>query len=639
MADDTVPMQPMRPGDPETVSMDLVAENAERLKALFPSVFTEGRLDVGALVRLLAPVCENPAGESPAVCESPERYGLGWPGKKRAAEIARTPGKGTLLPRPDESLDWETTGHVMIEGDNLEVLKLLQRSYAGRVKLICIDPPYNTGRDFIYPDSFRDGVRDYLRLTGRLDTPGGRRGGDAETSGRYHSAWLDMMYPRLFLARDLLRQDGVAFVSIDDHEVHNLRAVMDEIFGPENFVATVIWQKVYSPKNSARHFSEDHDYLLVYARDANSWTPGLLPRTAGQNAAYKNPDNDPRGPWKADNCTARNYYSKGTYPITTPGGRVIEGPPPGTYWRYSETTLRELDADNRIWWGRDGNNTPAVKRFLSEVRQGRVPQTFWPYTEVGHNQDAKRELLERVRFASSGSVFDTPKPTALVRRILTLATRPHGGDIVLDFFAGSGTTGDAVLQANAEDGGDRRHILVQLPEPTGHADHPTVAHITRARLRAAAAALPAAPDRGFRSFTLAPSGIVRRDPARRDPGQPLLEQTATIADGRTAQEVLFELLLSRGLDLSLPVETRTFQGITVHSTGHGLLFACLPPAGSLGRDRAEAVALGIAHWREELDPTGEVSVYVRDAAFPDDTARATMAAVLDQYRFAVVKSL
>ncbi|MEV3989084.1 site-specific DNA-methyltransferase [Streptomyces sp. NPDC049837] len=629
MADDTVSMRRVRSGDPETRSMDLVGENVEQMRKLFPSAFCEDGLDFDVLRELLGA----------AVSESREKFGLTWHGKRRAAEVARLRSSGTLLPRPADSVDWDTTNNVMIEGDNLEVLKLLQKSYANQVKLICIDPPYNTGRDFIYPDSFQDGVRNYLRLTGQLDDEGARRSTNAETSGRYHSAWLDMMYPRLFLARNLLREDGVVFVSIDDHEVHNLRAVMDEIFGPENFIASVIWQKVYSPKNSARHFSEDHDYILVYARDADAWTPGLLPRTDEQNAAYKNPDNDPRGPWKADNFTARNYYSKGTYPITTPGGRVIEGPPPGTYWRYSEQTMREMEADNRIWWGRDGNNSPAVKRFLSEVKQGRIPQTFWPYTEVGHNQDAKRELLERVTFASSDSVFDTPKPTRLIRRILTLATRPDTEDIVLDFFAGSGTTGDAVLQANAEDGGNRRYILVQIPERTGYDDHPTVADVTRARLRAAAAAVPGAPDRGFRSFALGESGIARWDTGRQDAEQQTLELVDNIVDGRTEEDVLYELLLSRGLDLSLPVETRTFGGIAVHSTGHGLLFACLPPADAISRHRVEAVAHGIADWRKELDPVGEVSVYFKDTAFRDDVAKANMTAILDQYDFAIVKSL
>ncbi|OKK06506.1 hypothetical protein AMK26_10870 [Streptomyces sp. CB03234] len=622
-------MRRMRPGDPETRSLDLVGENVAQLKKLFPSAFTEDGIDLDALRELLG---GDPAGGR-------EKFGLTWHGKRRAAELARLPSDGTLLPRPAESVDWDTTRNLVIEGDNLEVLKLLQKSCAHKVKLICVDPPYNTGRDFIYPDSFQDGVRDYLALTGRLDGDGGRLSSNVETSGRYHSAWLDMMYPRLFLARNLLREDGVVFICIDDHEVHHLRAVMDEIFGPENFVATVIWQKVYSPKNSARHFSEDHDYLLVYAKDADAWTPGLLPRTDEQNAAYKNPDNDPRGPWKADNFTARNYYSKGTYPITTPGGRVIEGPPPGTYWRYSERTMREMDADNRIWWGRDGTNRPAVKRFLSEVRQGRVPQTLWSYEEVGHNQDAKRELLERVTFASSDSVFDTPKPTTLIRRVLTLATRPDTEDIVLDFFAGSGTTGDAVLQANAEDGGNRRYILVQIPEPTGHPDHPTVADITRARLRAAATALPAAPDRGFRSFALGESGILRWDTARQDVEQQTLELVDTIAPGRTDQDVLYELLLGRGLDLSLPVERRTFGGVAVHCAGGGLLFACLPAPDTIGRDRVEALAHGIVDWRKELDPAGEVSVYFRDIAFRDDVAKATMAAILDQYGFPFVKSL
>ena len=310
----------------------------------------------------------------------------------------------------------------MIEGDNLEVLKLLQKSYAGKVKLIYIDPPYNTGKDFVYPDNFQDNIKNYLELTGQVE--GGRKiSSNTEASGRFHTDWLNMMYPRLRLARNLLKHDGVVFISCDDNEVQNLRALMDDVFGGENFVATVIWQKVYSPKNSARHFSEDHDYLLVYAKDAEVWAPRLLPRTEDMEARYLNPDNDQRGPWKPGDLSARNYYGEGTYAISCPSGRVIEGPPSGRYWVISTVKFEELDRDRRIWWGSDGNNVPAIKRFLSEVKAGRVPQTLWTYEEVGHTQEAKKELISLVDFPNSDVVFDTPKPTRLIRRILQLANR------------------------------------------------------------------------------------------------------------------------------------------------------------------------------------------------------------------------
>ncbi|MFD4018944.1 site-specific DNA-methyltransferase [Streptomyces sindenensis] len=626
-------MHTVEPGDPETHSKDLVAENLEQLRKIFPSAFTEGKVDFDALRELLGDAIED----------GDEKFGLSWFGKRNARRVALRPSTATLLPRPEESVDWDTTRNVMIEGDNLEVLKLLQKSYANKVKLIYIDPPYNTGKDFIYPDSFQDSIRNYLELTGQTGVDGGRLSSNSETSGRYHSAWLDMMYPRLTLARNLLKDDGVIFVSIDDHEVHNLRSVMDEIFGPENFVNAIIWQKVYSPKNSARHFSEDHDYLLVYARNADKWTPGLLPRTAEQDSAYKNPDNDPRGPWKAGDLSARNYYSKGTYSITTPSGRVITGPPPGTYWRYSEQTMREMDSDGRIWWGRDGSNSPAVKRFLSEVKQGRVPQTFWPYSEVGHNQDAKKELLQRVKFATSDSVFDTPKPVRLLRRVLTVATNPAESDIVLDFFAGSGTMGDAVMQANAEDGGNRRFVLVQIPELTGYQDFPSVAEITKARLRSASETVISAQGEaevGFRSFSLGEGNIVRWDTTQQDFEQQAFEQIENVRQGRSDQDILFELMLSQGLDIASAVETRVFARIHVFATGGGLLFACLPPSDSINKGNVEEIAQGIIAWRDELEPETDVTVFLKDVAFADDVAKANLVAILEQHESPfVVKSV
>jgi adenine-specific DNA-methyltransferase len=293
-----------------------------------------------------------------------------------------------------------------------------------------------------------------------------------------------MMYPRVYLAKNLLRNDGVIFVSCDDNEIANLRALMNEIFGEENFVASVIWQKVFSPKNSAKHLSQDHDYIVIYARQAETWRPELLPRTEEMEARYDNPDNDPRGPWTSGDLSARNYYSEGLYQITSPAGRIIPGPPPGSYWRVSKEKFDELNNDKRVWWGKDGNGVPRLKRFLSEVKQGRVPQTLWPYAEVGHTQDAKKELLEFVKFENTDNVLDTVKPTALIRRMLQISTRTTGNDIVLDFFAGSGSTGHAVLAQNCEDGGDRKFILVQLPEPLPRAEKQlkTLADISKARL-------------------------------------------------------------------------------------------------------------------------------------------------------------
>ena len=518
-----------------------VQRRIDLLREVIPEAFVDNVFDPGRASDLLG---------TPTT-DADDRYGLGWAGRADALSALRIPSTAALRPDLARSFDYDTATNALIEGDNLEVLRLLQRSYGGRVKMIYIDPPYNTGGDFIYADDYSDGLDAYLRFTGQLDDEGNLRSSSTETTGRYHSRWLTMMYPRLALARNLLRRDGVIFVSIDDHEVHNLRLLMDEVFGPENFVASLIWQKVYSPKSSARHFSEDHDYVLVYARDAETWVPGLLPRTEAQDAAYKNPDDDERGRWKSSDLSARNYYSKGTYPLSAPTGRRFEGPPSGRYWSVSEEKFRELEADGRIWWGESGEAMPSIKRFLSEVKEGRVPQTLWRYEEVGHNQEAKRELLERISLATSDSVFDTPKPTRLIRRMLTLATSPDTGDIVLDFFAGSGTTGDAVLQANAEDGGDRRFILVQAPERTGYEDFETVADITRARLRAA---LERVGGSGLRDLSLAPSNFKAWGAGEDADGESdLAEQVELFASSLSAdaedEAILIEVLLKEGIPI------------------------------------------------------------------------------------------
>ncbi len=347
------------------------------------------------------------------------------------------------------------SGNLIVQGDNLHALKALLPRYAGQVKCIYIDPPYNTGNEgWVYNDNVNSPeIRKWL---------GEVVGKEGETLDR-HDRWLSMMYPRLVLLRQFLREDGAIFVSIDDNEVATLRLLMDEIFGAKNFVATVLWQKVYSPKNSARHLSEDHDYIVIYAAKADAWKPNLLGRTGEQNAAYKNPDNDPRGIWKTSDLSARNYYGDGTYSVTSPSGRVIEAPPKGRYWTVSKARFQELDRDNRIWWGKKGDSIPQIKRFLSDVKDGVVPQTMWFYQEVGHTQEGKKELLELVDFDTSDDVFITPKPTRLIQRILQIATDKDS--IVLDSFAGSGTTGHAVLKQNAADGGNRRFIQVEmLPE-------------------------------------------------------------------------------------------------------------------------------------------------------------------------------
>lgn len=379
---------------------------------------------------------------------------IDWIGKKAVLNHHREVPYHLLRSDNSLSVDEPGTGNLLVQGDNLISLKALLPYYAGKVKCIYIDPPYNTGNEnWVYNDAVNSPeIRNWL---GRVV------GAEAEDLSR-HDKWLCMLYPRLQLLKKFLCEDGAIFISIDDHEVYTLRLLMEEIFGPRNFIASVIWQKVYSPKNSAKHFSEDHDYIIVYAKNAEAWRPNLVSRTLKQDKAYKNPDNDSRGPWKPSGLDARNPYSKGTYSITCPSGRVINGPPKGSYWRYSEENFKKLDKDGRIWWGKNGNSIPQLKRFLSEVKQGIVPQTLWTYQEVGHTQEAKKELVAICDFEDSASVFITPKPTRLIKRILEIATDKDS--LVLDSFAGSGTTGHAVLDMNKTDGGNRRFILVEMEE-------------------------------------------------------------------------------------------------------------------------------------------------------------------------------
>lgn len=632
-------MQKIAVAAPETQSENLTAHNLAKLRQLFPELITEGPQGAEVNVDVLKAL----VGDKTAA-DGDEKYGLNWHGKRQARKLALTPSTGTLLPCPEDSVDWDTTQNLMIEGDNLEVLKLLQKSYAGKVKLIYIDPPYNTGKDFVYPDNFQDSIKNYLELTGQAE--GGRKiSSNTDASGRFHTDWLNMIYPRLKLAHSLLRDDGVIFVSIADHEIHNLRAAMNEVFGEENFVATVIWQKVYSPKNTARHFSEDHDYIVVYAKSAETWTPRLLPRTEEMEARYANQDDDPRGPWKAGDLSARNYYGEGTYPITCPSGRQLAGPPPGTYWRVSRAKFDELDADQRIWWGTDGNNVPAIKRFLTEVKDGRVPQTLWTYQEVGHTQEGKKELMAAVEFPNSDVVFDTPKPTRLMRRILQLATSPDSADLVVDFFAGTGTTMDAMFAQNAEDGGKRRCILVQLPEPLAGAESSgwtSIADVTRARIKGAGKRhKDAAPmftgDVGFRTFRLDTSNIRAWNPEPAALEKSLFSHQDHLVENRSESDVLYELLIKLGLDLCVPIAKRVIAGKDVHSVGGGVLMACL--ATHIKAAEVEAVAHGIVAWRKELAPAGDTTCVFRDSAFFDDVAKTNMAGILEQNGIATVRSL
>ena len=628
-------MQKLVTADPETRSVDLIDDNVAQMKALIPEAFTEGKIDFDVLRQILGD----------AVDDSEEKYGLNWHGKRRARRLALTPSTGTLRPCPEESVDWDSTQNLMIEGDNLEVLKLLQKSYSGKVKLIYIDPPYNTGNEFIYPDNFTNTIENYLGLTGQTDRESQKLSSNTEASGRFHTAWLNMMFPRLKLARTLLAEDGSVFISIDDNEVNRLRIICDDVFGEENFIATVIWQKVYAPKNSARHLSVDHDYILVYARNAESWRPKLLPRSEEADARYRNIDDDLRGRWKPSDLTARNFYSKGEYEVMGPTGKTFTSGV-GRYWRQSQESFQQMDQDNRIWWGPNGDAMPAQKRFLSEVQEGMVPQTIWYYKDVGHTQEAKKELINYVPFKRNENVLNSVKPTRLIQQILLMGTVADTEDIVLDFFAGSATTGHAVLTQNRADGGNRRFVCVQMGEPLPKPEEAfgSIFQIGTTRLRNVAAELagtnpPLSPvgDFGFRVFKLDTSNIHGWDPDPDNLEQCLLDHVNHVKEGRTEQDILYELLFKRGLDLCAPVEARELAGKQVNAVGDGALIACL--AEDIPQGEVEELAGGIAGWRDELQNTADTTVVFRDSAFADDVAKSNCTEILRQRGIRNVRSI
>lgn len=548
-----------------------------KLRELFPEIFTEaGKIDFERLKRSLGETVD--AGK--------ERFGLTWPGKADCFKTIQQPSTATLRPILGESVNFDTTGNVIIEGDNLEVLKLLQKSYLGKVKMIYIDPPYNTGNDFIYPDNYSESLDTYLRYTEQVDSEGRKYSVNTEADGRFHSRWLNMMYPRLFLARNLLRDDGVIFISIDDHEADNLRKLCNELFGEENFVAQIVWEKIYTTKNDSSLLSTCHDYQLCYTKNAAAGAIGLLPRTEEMDARYSNPDNDPRGVWKAIPLYADGERKNGRYKINGPTGRVFE-PPADSHWRYVEADVASLVADNRISFGKDGNAQPNLKRFLTEVRAGVKSKTIWFHKEVGSNDTANRELKE---LFPEGSPFTFPKPTGLVKRMLQISSSSEDS-IILDFFGGSGTTADAVLSLNKEDGAKRKFILVQLPEPTQRQDFPTIADITKERVRRVITKLnesekgnlslgsDSMPDRGFKVFKLQSSNFkVWNADVAKEPislAQQLEMHVQHIVDGRNQEDLLFEILLKSGFPLNTIVESLNIAGKPVFAVEQGAMLVCL----------------------------------------------------------------
>ena len=551
------------------LSMDIEAENKARLASVFPECFTEGRLDIDKLLSL--------CGEY--ITDDFEKYEFKWKGKSECLRLAQRRSTATLRPCVAESVNFDTTQNLYIEGDNLEVLKLLQKSYFRKVKMIYIDPPYNTGSDFVYEDDFADPMRRYVEVTQQTTKS------NPETMGRYHTKWLNMMYPRLRLAANLLRDDGVIFISIDDNEVHNLRKVCDEVFGEENFVDTVIWEKRYSPQNAVQWFSESHDFIVVYAKRKDLWFPNLLERTEEMNARYKNPDNDPRGVWKATDATAQGGHGTESqfYVLRAPNGKEHHLTP-GRCWVYTEKVMNEMIADNRVWFGADGNNVPALKRFLTDVKQGTACQTIWGYKDVGHNQEGKKEIKDLFESVP----FDTPKPTRLLKRIVKLAAGQD--DIILDFFSGSATTAHAVMQLNSEDGGNRRFIMVQLPEVCAEdseaykAGYRNICEIGKERIRRAGAKLAGdhpALDVGFKVFKLDTSNMKLWDDTPIEDGDvaTLFDRIDGHIDGlkpdRSDEDLIYEILLKMGYPLTADLATADIGGLTVYKVANGEMLVCL----------------------------------------------------------------
>lgn len=564
-------------------SMDIIAQNVENIGNLFPDCITEARDENGKIQkvvdrdRLMQKFSHKIIGGG-----TTERYEFTWVGKNASRVEANTTTNKTLRPCIEESKDWDNTENLYIEGDNLEVLKLLQNSYFNKVKMIYIDPPYNTGNDFIYIDDFAQNIDEYEEAKGSFDEEGNRLFKNTDTNGRFHSDWCSMIYPRLVLARNLLANDGVIFISIDDNEQENLKKICDEVFGEKNFIAQVIWERAYAPVNLKKHFSENHDYIICYAKDIDKAICNGLPRASEANDRYSNPDNDPRGIWKSDNLSVGPIVQSKIYEIITPGGRKVL-PPEGYCWRLSKEKFKEFVKDNRIWFGKDGNNVPSIKRFLTEVKQSITPMTIWKYSEVGHSQDAKQNLK---KLFDGKSFFDYPKSVELIKRCIQLYS--NESSIIIDFFSGSATTAHAVMQLNAEDGGKRKLIMVQLPEKTDEkseafkAGYKNICEIGKERIRRAGEKIKEEAglngqdlDIGFRVLKLDSSNMKDIYYSADEYDQGMLENMqSNTKEDRTDLDLLFGCLVDWGLELDKPYTTKKINGHKVHIYNDGDLVAC-----------------------------------------------------------------
>lgn len=630
-------IKPFTANDPEAQSADILAGNIEQLKILFPEVFTEGKIDFEVLKQLLGSTVD----------EQDEKYGLNWHGKRRARQLALTPTTGTLRPCPDESVEWDTTKNLMIEGDNLEVLKLLQKSYSGKVKLIYIDPPYNTGKDFVYPDNFQDNIKNYLELTGQVE--GGRKiSSNTEASGRFHTDWLNMMYPRLKLSRNLLHDDGAILVSIGDSELSNLLSIMNDLFGEENQIGVFVWKSRAKPTNAgdAKYRSQKvAEYVLAYGRK-----PGdekILNVVSSKKRIY--PHEDIEGKYRTTTILTSN---RGTYRRETmrfeSNGYM---PDDHNRWKAGKTIIEGLFDRNRIQFNEDG--VPQEKKYEHEESDPLYPiYCFMDPDLTGTAESGKSELNELI---GNQHGVDTVKPVELIKYFI--ATFTVGTDLIIDFFAGTGTTAQSVSELNAEDGGERRHILVQLPQvlDANNKEERTSAlfcesigkprifsEITKERLRRVANMIKAENplfhvDLGFRVFKLDSSNICTWEPAPQDLETTLFNAIEHLKPDRTESDILYELLLKLGLDLCVPIEKRSFAGKDVYSIGAGVLLVCL--AIHITRDEVEPLAQGIVAWHKELSPAGETTSVFRDSAFVDDVAKTNLAAILQQNGLEIIRSL
>ena len=617
----------MKPNKLELSSVDGTQLNLEALYQIAPSCFTEVKDDKTGELRHVVnfKTLRQLLGDN-AVEDTDEMYQFTWPGKQEARREAARPATKTLRPVVEDSVDWDNTQNLYIEGDNLEVLKLLQKSYMGKVKMIYIDPPYNTGNDFVYDDDFAASQDDYDLFAGNIDELGNRYRKNTETNGRFHSDWCSMMYSRLMVARSLLTEDGVIFISIDDNEQKNLKNICDEIYGSTNFLAQVIWERAFSPINLMKHFSPSHDYILVYAKNGENAVCNGIKRSEEANDRYSNPDNDPRGVWSSSDISVGPAIQENVYTITTPSGREVE-PPAGRSWSLSRKAFRERLQDNRIWFGPDGNGVPRIKRFLSELRKtGVTPMTIWKHTEVDHSQGATQKLA---KLFDGKKYFDYPKPVTLIQRCISLYSNKDS--LILDFFSGSATTAHAVMQLNAEDCGNRKYIMVQLPEETPEdsearkAGYNTIPEIAKERIRRAGKKIKEESplttqnlDTGFRVFRLSDSNFeeVKKAPGEYDQSQLDLFLNNVKSD-RTDLDLLFGAMLNWGVQLSLSMTSEEVDGKMIYSVNEGDLVACF----------ADDITENIVKAMADKQP---LRVLFRDSCFARDDAKINVFETLKQ---------